>query len=66
MYFMALGGGQRIGASCYYLKLGESNIILDAGTGLDSEGIIFEPNLYALKTSPFVTSLTAQFFLTRD
>ncbi|OOO00608.1 MAG: hypothetical protein ATN35_06430 [Epulopiscium sp. Nele67-Bin004] len=58
MYFMALGGGQRIGASCYYLKLGESNIILDAGTGLDSEGVIFEPNLYALKTSPFVTSLT--------
>lgn len=33
IYFMPLGGGQSVGASCYYLRLGESNIILDAGTG---------------------------------
>lgn len=31
--FMALGGGQSAGASCYYLKLGSSNILLDCGIG---------------------------------
>lgn len=29
--FIPLGGGQRVGASCYYMRIGESNIILDAG-----------------------------------
>ncbi|MDE7326769.1 MAG: MBL fold metallo-hydrolase [Lachnospiraceae bacterium] len=56
IYFMALGGGQRVGASCYYLKLGGSNLILDAGTGI-SDGIVFEPELYSLITSPFIQSM---------
>lgn len=30
--FIALGGGDEIGASCYYLKLGEVNIMLDCGS----------------------------------
>ncbi|OOB78799.1 MAG: MBL fold metallo-hydrolase [Epulopiscium sp. Nuni2H_MBin001] len=55
--FMALGGGQRVGASCYYLKLGNSNIILDAGTGMNN-GVIFSPDLHSLKSSPFITSLS--------
>ena len=42
LLFMPLGGGQQVGASCYYLRLGNSNIILDAGTGLKDE-IIYNP-----------------------
>ncbi len=57
LFFMPLGGGQRVGASCYYLKLGNSNILLDAGIGI-KDGLIFEPNLYSLKTSPFIESLS--------
>lgn len=30
--FVALGGGNEIGASCYYLKLGDTNIMLDCGS----------------------------------
>ena len=30
--FVALGGGDEVGASCYYLKLGEANIMLDCGS----------------------------------
>lgn len=30
--FVALGGGNEVGASCYYLKLGEVNIMLDCGS----------------------------------
>lgn len=44
IYFMPLGGGQRVGASCYYLRLGESNLILDAGIGIEN-GVIFEPGV---------------------
>ena len=53
---MPLGGGQRVGASCYYLKIGDANVILDAGTGLE-QGLVFEPDLYSLLTSPFVQSM---------
>ena len=56
VYFMALGGGQRVGASCYYLRLGDSNIILDAGVGKEN-GMIFEPNFYSLLTSPWIQSM---------
>ena len=31
IYFMPLGGGQRVGASSYYLKLGTANLLLGAG-----------------------------------
>lgn len=53
IYFMPLGGGQRVGASCYYLRLGNANIILDAGIGKE-KGVIFEPDLYSLLLSPFM------------
>lgn len=55
--FMPLGGGQRVGASCYYLRIGEANIILDAGTGKE-KGIEFEPAFHSLLTSPFVQSMS--------
>ncbi|MBR2216167.1 MAG: MBL fold metallo-hydrolase [Selenomonadaceae bacterium] len=45
--FMALGGGQRVGASCYYLRLGGSHVLLDCGLGLNA-GVPFAPNLYKL------------------
>lgn len=54
--FMPLGGGQRVGASCYYLKIGDSNILLDAGIGVD-QGMEFEPNFHCLLTSPFMQSM---------
>lgn len=55
--FIPLGGGQRVGASSYCLRLGESNIILDAGTGIE-EGMEFEPDYHCLLTSPFIQSLS--------
>lgn len=54
--FMPLGGGQRIGASCYYLRLGETNIILDAGIGIKNN-LCFEPDFYSLLKLPFFESL---------
>lgn len=30
--FVALGGGDEVGASCYFLKLGDANIMLDCGS----------------------------------
>lgn len=57
IYFIPLGGGQRVGASCYYLRLGNANIILDAGTGKE-KGVLFAPDLYTLLTSPFIQSLS--------
>lgn len=48
--FIPLGGGQRVGASCYYLRIGESNIILDAGIGIEN-GIEFNPDFQILLTS---------------
>lgn len=55
IYFMPLGGGQRVGASCYYLRLGEANLILDAGIGTE-QGLVSEPDLYPLLTLPFMQS----------
>lgn len=54
--FMPLGGGQRVGASCYYLRIGQCNIILDAGIGKEN-GMEFNPNFYSLVTSPFIQSM---------
>lgn len=54
--FIPLGGGQRVGASSYYLKLGESNIILDAGTGVE-EGVEFEPDFHCLLSSQYIQSM---------
>lgn len=38
--FIPLGGGQSVGASCYYLQIGDTKVILDAGTGM-KEGMEF-------------------------
>ncbi len=57
VYFLPLGGSQRIGASCYYLRLGKHNIILDAGIGFDKK-TLFEPDFRPLLTSPFMKSLS--------
>ncbi len=57
VYFLPLGGGQRVGASCYYLRLGKHNIILDAGVGTDRK-TLFEPDFRPLLTSPFLKSLS--------
>ena len=53
---MPLGGGQRVGASCYYLRLGEANLLLDAGIGV-KDGVVSEPDLHSLLITPYVQSL---------
>lgn len=57
IFFMPLGGGQGVGASCYFLKLGGANIILDAGTRIEN-GLLSGPDFYSLITSPFIQSLS--------
>lgn len=57
IFLMPLGGGQRVGASCYFLKIGDANIILDAGTGKEN-GLEFEPDFHSLVTTPFVQSMS--------
>ena len=54
--FIPLGGGQSVGASCYYLQIGDTKVILDAGTGM-KEGMEFEPKFHSLLTSPFLQSM---------
>lgn len=54
--FMPLGGGQRVGASCYYMRLGRNNIILDAGSGF-SKGMRFDPVFSELMRMPSFYSL---------
>lgn len=55
--FMPLGGGQSVGASCYFLRIGDSNIILDAGIGRKN-GLEFEPDFHSLITTPFIQSMS--------
>lgn len=42
--FMALGGGQQIGASSYFINVDGCNILLDCGCGM-SDGLTYGPNL---------------------
>ena len=51
--FMALGGAQEVGASCYFLKLGENNLLLDCGCG-STHGIRFAPQFNALLETPYL------------
>lgn len=51
--FMALGGAQEVGASCYFLKLGENNLLLDCGYG-STRGIRFAPKFSALLDTPYL------------
>lgn len=61
IYFMPLGGGQEIGNSCYFLRLGETNVMMDAGykgwSASNSTTTSREPELNHLLESPFVSSL---------
>jgi len=54
--FMALGGGQSVGASCYFLQLGGQNILLDCGTGM-KDGLIFAPDFRAPLETGIIDSL---------
>lgn len=45
--FIPLGGAQEVGASCYFLQLGTSNILLDCGMGYKNK-LAYGPNLYPL------------------
>lgn len=40
IYFTPLGGGQEVGASCYFLKLGDEAILL-AYSGIKKNGFSF-------------------------
>lgn len=51
--FMPLGGAQEVGASCYFLKLGENNFLLDCGCG-STKGIRFAPQFSALLQTPYL------------
>ncbi|MCR5833415.1 MAG: MBL fold metallo-hydrolase [Selenomonadaceae bacterium] len=51
--FMALGGAQEVGASCYFLKLGDNNLLLDCGCGY-TRGIRFAPQFNVLLNTPYL------------
>ena len=56
IYFIPLGGGQSVGNSCYYLRLGNENIILDAGMKT-SKNLSIAPRTNILLESGFMKSL---------
>ncbi len=41
--FVALGGGQRIGASCYFVGIGGKRFLFDCGMGFDRDSPDFTP-----------------------
>jgi Cft2 family RNA processing exonuclease len=53
IYFSPLGGGQEVGASCYFLKLGNEAILLDAGIG-KKNGFSFGPSFFELERSDLI------------
>ena len=54
--FMPLGGAQSVGRSCYYLRLGQSNILLDCGLQRIN-GATCSPDFRSLLTSQFMESI---------
>jgi Cft2 family RNA processing exonuclease len=54
MRFVALGGGQEVGASCYFLQVGATHILLDCGLG--DHGVT-SPNFSLILKPPFLESL---------
>lgn len=56
IYFTALGGAQSVGSSCYYLRLGKCNVLLDCGTSRCS-GFSYGPDLQPVLSEPFMKSL---------
>ncbi|HEX7070178.1 MAG TPA: MBL fold metallo-hydrolase [Rhodothermales bacterium] len=49
MDFLALGNTDAIGASCHFLKIGETGIVLDAGADPEAEGPDSVPRYEALR-----------------
>ena len=47
--FKALGGGDEIGANCYLLTMGETNVILDCGLHPRKKGIEMFPDFESIK-----------------
>ena len=56
IFFMPLGGAGSIGASCYYLRLGNSNVLLDCGAQATKASLLM-PNFTSLLTSRYMESL---------
>lgn len=56
IFFMPLGAAQSVGRSSYYLRLGQSNILLDCGLQRIN-GAICTPDLHSLLTSQFMESM---------
>lgn len=56
IYFTALGGAQSVGSSCYYLKVGESNVLLDCGISKYG-GFVYGPNMQPLLEEHYMKSL---------
>lgn len=56
IFFMPLGAAQSVGRSCYYLRLGQSNILLDCGLQRIN-GAICTPDFRSLLTSQFMESM---------
>ena len=54
--FMALGGAQQVGGSCYFLRFGKANILLDAG-GSIHRGMASGPRFSELLGSPYLESM---------
>lgn len=56
--FVALGGGQNIGASCYFLQVDNKNIMLDCGKKIINNHVSVGPDLGVLLEPPLLTSLS--------
>ena len=56
IFFMPLGAAQSVGRSSYYLRLGQSNILLDCGLQRIN-GAICTPDFRSLLTSQFMESM---------
>ncbi len=52
MDFLALGNTEAIGASCHFLKLGETGILLDTGADPDLEGEASLPDYRSIRENP--------------
>ena len=53
--FAALGGGQEVGASCYYLQIGKRHFMFDCGKGFIDK-VVHGPNITTLFENPYLTS----------
>lgn len=52
MFFVALGNTEEIGASCHFLKIGETGIVLDAGVDPEAEGPESLPDFSIVRRNP--------------